>query len=136
MSIPIIGGLIELGKLVGKGILDNVKRKQEMKAKTHERKLEMAADKQNHNQDWELKQLENAGWKDDVLFYGIIGMFVWAGIDPDAASVFFKNIQTLPDWFIKIWFWTIASVLGVKKLGDYVPNFIQGVKTIFSKESR
>jgi len=93
----------------------------------------MAQSEQDHNQDWEMKQLDNAGWKDDILFYAFIALFVWAGIDPDGAALFFENLNVLPDWFIKTWFWLMASILGVKKIGDYVPALMGAIKDITKK---
>ena len=39
----------------------------------------------------------------------------------------------MSDWFIKIWFAVVASVLGIKKIGDYLPGMISGVKEILGK---
>jgi hypothetical protein len=109
-------------------VSDYFRRKQELKEATHMFRLEMAKSNQTHTQTWELLQLENNGWKDDVLFYAMILMFVWAGFDPDGAKEFFTNLNVLPEWFVKTWFWVVASVVGVKKVGDYAPSLIAGVK--------
>jgi hypothetical protein len=110
-------------------VSDYFRRKQELKEATHMFRLEMAKSNQTHTQTWELLQLENNGWKDDVLFYAMILMFVWAGFDPVGAKEFFTNLNVLPEWFVKTWFWVVASVVGVKKVGDYAPSLIAGVKT-------
>ena len=52
-------------------------------------------------------------------------------VDPDGAKEFFENLDSLPDWFVKIWFYIVASVLGVKKIGDYLPDVVSGVKDAF-----
>jgi hypothetical protein len=114
-------------------ISDHFKSKRELKKALTNNKIRMAESDQTHNQEWEMKQLDNAGWKDDVLFYAFIGLFVWAGFDPDGAAKFFQNLNVLPDWFIKTWFWLIASILGVKKIGDYVPSLMGAIKNIVKK---
>lgn len=113
--------------------LDSIRQKRELRQAIHENKVRLALSEQEINKSWEMRQLENIGWKDDILFYFFIGVFVWAGLYPEQASTFFQNIQFLPDWFVKLWFWVIASVLGIKKIGDYAPQFINGMKDLFTK---
>jgi hypothetical protein len=116
-----------LGEAVGM-VRDHFVSKRRIKEAITENTIRLAQSEQTHNQTWELRQLENVGWKDDVLFYAFIAMFVWAGFDPVGSERFFTNLQVLPEWFIKTWFWVVASVLGVKKIGDYAPALIAGVK--------
>ena len=128
-----LGIALELGKTLLGGVIGHFRKKQELKAAIVDNRIRMARDEQSHNQDWEMKQLDNAGWKDDVLFYAFIAMFIWAGFDPDGAKVFFENLNVLPGWFVKIWFWVVAAVLGVKKVGDYVPALLGGLKDVVKK---
>ena len=129
MPLPVLG-IIGLVKTLIGGVSDHFEGKRKIKQAVTQNKIRLAQNQQDHNHDWEMKQLENAGFKDDVLFYAFIAMFVWAGIDPEGARKFFENLKVLPDWFIKIWFAVVASVLGVKKIGDYLPGVISGVKDI------
>jgi hypothetical protein len=126
----IIAGLI--GTILG-GVKDHFEGKRKVKAAITSNRIRMAESSQTHNQDWEMKQLDQAGWKDDILFYFFIGVFIWAGFDPEGSALFFKNIDVLPDWFIKVWFWVVASVLGVKKIGDYVPGLLSAIKDVVKK---
>jgi len=120
MPLPlIIGAVVGVVKNVFGLFGDHLEGKRRIKAAITENRVRMAESEQTHNQTWEMKQLDNAGWKDDILFYAFIALFVWAGIDPDGAALFFENLNVLPDWFIKTWFWLMASILGVKKIGDY-----------------
>lgn len=116
-----------IGELIGMG-RDHLQHKRKLKEAITENNIRLAQSENSHNQIWEIRQLENVGWKDDVLFYAFIAMFVWAGFDPDGAGKFFENLKALPEWFIKTWFWVVASVLGVKKIGDYAPALISSVK--------
>jgi hypothetical protein len=71
----------------------------------------------------------NAGWKDDILFYAVVGMYVYSAIDPESAKIVFQNWdEVIPEWFQRITFWLVAAVIGVKKFGDYIPTIINGVK--------
>ncbi len=122
-------GVFSLIKTVISGVTGYVEKKQELKRAVIDNKIFLARNKQSHNQDWEMKSLENAGWKDEVLFLSIIGMFIWAGFDPDGAREYFENLKVLPEWFVKIFMWLVASILGVKKIGDYLPSLVKSVKS-------
>lgn len=122
-----------LAKTVIGGITQHFQGKQKIKQANIDNRARLAASDREYNHEWEMKQLENAGWKDDFLFYGFLAMFVWAGFDPDGARQFFLNLQVLPEWFIKTWMWIVASVVAVKKVGDYVPSLVKGVKDVFGK---
>ncbi len=128
MGIPIIGVVVELGKLVAKGVIDHFRRKQELKEAVHKNRVRLALTQGQYDHEWEMKSLENAGWKDDILFYTIVAMYIYSAIDPDGAMKVFKNWEMIPEWFRTITFWVIASVIGVKKLGDYLPSAIAGIK--------
>ena len=117
-----------VNNLVG-GVTDHFASKRKLKQAVTENKIRMAESTLSHNQDWEMKQLDNSGWKDDVLFYAIVFFFVYTGINPEHAGEIIKNWEILPDWFITIFGWVVAAVLGVKKIGDYLPMAIRGVKT-------
>jgi len=129
MAIPVISPLLELADSVIDGVVGLLKGKQEIKKASNQHRAKLAESDQTHNQIWELKQLENAGWKDDVLFYAIIAMYVYSAIDPDGAAEVFKRWDELPDWWITITGWMVAAVLGIKKLGDYLPGLIRGIRT-------
>lgn len=122
-----------LGSSIITGITGYFKRKQAIKQAVTDNKIRLAQDQQSHNHAWEMRSLESNGAKDDVLFYAIIGLFVWSAIDPDGARVVFDNWETLPDWLLEITGWLVASVLGVKKIGDYLPGLISGVKNAVKK---
>jgi hypothetical protein len=128
--LGLVGGI--LTEVIG-GVKDHLAGKRKVKEAITQNKIKLAQSEQSHNQAWEMKQLDNAGWKDDILFYAFIGLFIWAGFDPDGATKFFENLNVLPDWFIKTWFWLIASILGVKKIGDYVPQLMGAIKDISRK---
>lgn len=131
-----ISGIVSIvGNVVG-GIKDHFEGKRKLKKAITDNKIRMAQSEQSHNQNWEMKSLDNAGFKDDVLFYAFIALFVWAGFDPEGAGQFFTNLKLLPEWFVKTWFWLIASVLGVKKIGDYAPGAIGAVKEVLTKKGK
>ena len=128
MAIPLIGAVIGLLSTVVDGITGHVKQKQELKKAVMKNRMRLAQSDQEFNHEWEMKQLENVGWKDDVLFFAWIGFFIWSGIDPDRAGEVIKAWENLPDWFLQVTFWIVAAVLGVKKIGDYLPGALRGLK--------
>lgn len=130
MVWSLVGGLAK--SIVG-GVKDHFEDKRKLKKAKTDAKIQRLQSKQDHKQKWEIKQLENTGWKDDILFYFFLAMFVWAGFYPEMSQEFFTNIQKLPEWFIKTWMWLVASVLGVKKIGDYGPQAVKSMKDAFEK---
>lgn len=128
-----IGALVGLaGSIIGL-IKDHFESKRELKKAKIQARIERIKNQQNFDHEWELRQLDQAGWKDDILFYAFIAMFVYAGFYPDRAKEFFENLRVLPDWFIKTWMWIVASVVGVKKIGDYLPGTIRAIKGVLKK---
>ena len=133
MPLPIIGAVAGLLTTVVQGVTGHVKQKQDLKKAVMENRMRLARSDREFNHEWEMKQLENAGWKDDVLFFGWIGFFVWSGIDPERAGEVIAAWEILPEWFLQITFWIVAAVLGVKKIGDYLPAAMKSARDIFNK---
>ena len=129
LSIPIIGPLVGLANSVIEGVREHYADKRKLNHTIQMNKDRLAADRQTHNHDWEMKQLSNAGWKDEVLFFAIIGMYAYSAIDPERAGVVFQRWEAIPDWFRTITMWMVAGVLGVKKIGDYVPPAIAAIRS-------
>jgi len=124
----VIAGLI--GTAIG-GIKQHLENKQQIKKAVTENKIRLAQSAQEANHDWEMASLANAGWKDDVLFYAIIAMYVYSAVDPEGAAKVFKNWEIIPDWFRQVTFYLVASVIGVKKFGEYVPGALKNIKDVF-----
>ncbi|MBN2140396.1 MAG: hypothetical protein JW718_05255 [Desulfovibrionaceae bacterium] len=127
MPIPIIGAVAGLATAVVEGVTGHLKRKQELKQAVMENRMRLARSDRECNHEWEMRQLENAGWKDDVLFYAWLAFFVWSGFCPEGARRVLSAWSDLPRWFLEITFWIVAAVLGVKKVGDYLPAAVRGV---------
>ncbi len=128
MPIPILGAVAGLLTTIVEGVTGHVKQKQELKRTVMENRMRLAKSDQEFNHEWEMKQLENARWKDDVLFFAWIGFFIWSGVDPERAAEVVQAWENLPDWFLQVTFWIVAAVLGVKKMGDYLPGAVRGIK--------
>jgi hypothetical protein len=129
--IPIISAVAGLLTTMVDGVADHFKGKQELKKAVMENRVRLARSDQEFNHDWEMRQLENAGWKDDALFFAWMGFFIWSGVDPEGAGEVIRSWESLPDWFLQITFWIVAAVLGVKKIGDYLPGAVRGLKDAF-----
>jgi hypothetical protein len=130
MIFSLVGGLLE--QVIG-GVKDHFAGKRRIKEAVVENKIRLAGKDQDFNHEWEMKQLEGAGWKDDILFYFFIGIFIWTGFDPVGGAQFFANLETVPEWFLKLFGWMVAAVLGVKKIGDYLPSTLGAIKDLFKK---
>lgn len=128
MALPIIGAVAGLLTTVVEGVTGHMKQKQKLKQTVMENRMRLAKSDREFNHEWEMKQLENAGWKDDVLFFAWIGFFIWSGFAPDEAGRVIAAWETLPEWFLQVTFWIVAAVLGVKKIGDYLPGAMKGLK--------
>ena len=115
------------------GATQYFKGRQKVKQAVLDNKVRLAASTQEYNAAWELRALENAGFKDELLFLSIIGVYVYSAIDPDGAAVMFKNWEAIPEWFRTVTLWTVASIVGIKKLADYAPPLIKGIKDVFGK---
>lgn len=123
--------IASLGKSVVNGVRNHFADKRELKKAKVDAKINRLRSAQQHDQKWELRQMENSGWQDEVLFLFFIGLFVLAGVAPEHAREFFENLNVLPDWFVKTWMWIVASVVGVKKIGDYGPKLAkEGIDAI------
>jgi len=126
-------GIITLISTLIGGATQYFKGKQKIKAAVIDNKARLAASDQEYNAAWELKALENAGWKDELLFLSIIGVYVYSAIDPDGAATMFENWKAIPEWFRTVTLWTVAGIVGIKKLADYAPPLIKGIKDVFSR---
>ncbi|SKA85535.1 hypothetical protein SAMN02745704_01881 [Paucidesulfovibrio gracilis DSM 16080] len=136
MAIPIVGAVAGLLSLVVDGVREHLRGRREIRRAVVKNKVRLAQSSQEFNQAWEMKQLENAGWKDDVLFYAWLAFFIWSGFDPQGADQVLQAWSNLPEWFLQVTFWIVAAVLGVKKIGDYLPATVRGVRRALARESR
>ena len=132
LSGGILGAVSELAKTGIQSITGIVKRHQELKAAKTENEARLLRSDQSHNQAWEMRALTNAGWKDEALFILIMAMWVYSAIDPEGAKVIFTNWkESIPEWYQQITMWLVASVIGVKKIADYGPALVAGLKSAF-----
>jgi hypothetical protein len=129
----LIDAIFGLAKSGVDGVREHYEGKRKIRQAVVENKVRMASSAQTHNQNWEMRQLDNVGAKDDILFYAFIVLFIWTGFFPEASQEFYKNIEKMPELFVKVFLWLIASVVGVKKIGDYAPAAIGGIKAALSK---
>lgn len=134
MGLPVIGMIGDIASEIIGGVRDHFAGKRKVKQAIVENKIRLAASEQTHNQAWEIKQIDNSGWKDDVLFYAWIGFFAWTAIDPETARVVFDNWSQLPDWFLELTFWIVGSVIGVRKIGQELPVLVSGVKSAVKRK--
>ena len=81
-----------------------------------------------------MRALINAGWTDEAFFILIMARWVYSAFDPEGAEVIFENWKTaIPEWYQKITMWLVASVIGIKKIGDFGPALLAGFKAAIKK---
>ena len=134
--LPIITAVAGVVSTLISGVSEHLKDRQALKKAVMENRMRLAQSDAEYNHDWEMKQLENAGWKDDVLFFAWIGFFVWSGFCPEDAARVLASWERLPQWFLEITFWIVAAVLGVKKIGDYLPGTLRGLRDALTGERK
>ena len=124
------GAILDLVGFGAKEVAEHFKSRRRLKEAEVDNRIRMLQSKQDHNQNWEMRALMNAGWKDEVLFIAILSMYVYSAFDPEGAKRVFEIwSNVIPEWYQKITFWLVASILGVKKIGDYAPMAIHGIGT-------
>ncbi|GAB7023771.1 hypothetical protein [Salidesulfovibrio brasiliensis] len=128
MAVGIVAALAGLFSTVVDGVTGHLRQRQELKKTVMENRMRLASSDREFNHEWEMRQLENTGWKDDVLFFAWIGFFIWSGVFPEKAGEVIRAWELLPQWFLEITFWIVAAVLGVKKIGDYLPGMARGLR--------
>lgn len=123
-----IGILASLARTVIGGVTDHFKDKRAIKKAIVENKIRLAESTQEYNAQWELKALAGKGWMDDVLFLAILAMYVYSAVDPEGAAKIFENWKVIPEWFQTVTMALVASIVGVRKLADYGPSLVKGVR--------
>ena len=99
------------------GILDNRKNKREVKAAIQEKRLENIREGRIAEAQWNLKAIENAGWKDEwltlVLSVPFVGAFI-PGMVPHLRAGF-QVLETMPVWYQGAVAVMIAASFGYQK---------------------
>jgi hypothetical protein len=126
--LTIIGAVGGVLKTVASPFIDHFKKKQEMKEEKQRTKLEIERAKQRHIQNmastsqsarnlWELKQIDNSGWKDEywtvILSIPTIFCFI-PGLAPYVVQGFEALAQT-PEWYRGLLGIAILAAFGYKK---------------------
>ena len=107
-----------------------------LKAAEHERDLavinnqaRLAGDKESHNHEWEMASLRN---KDNALRWVSFWLFalpvVITVIAPEYGAVIFKNLELVPDWFVRVLISMIGGIWGIVELKKAVPQIVSAWK--------
>ena len=108
----------------------------QVKAAEHERDLavinnqaRLANDKESHNHEWEMASLRN---KDNALRWVSFWLFalpvVITVISPEYGAVIFKNLELVPDWFVRVLISMIGGIWGIVELKKAVPQIVAAWK--------
>lgn len=110
--------LAELAKSLVGGWLDRAKQKQQLQAAIATRKIQMAADTQQYNQQWELQALADSDkWLRRGSFVLLTWPLLWAAYAPGAANDYFSHtLAALPQWYTITYMGMVSAIWGVKSL--------------------
>lgn len=101
MALPLIGAVAGLLSTLMDGVTGHMKRKQKLKQTLMENRMRLARSDREFNHEWEMKQLENVGWKDDVLFLPGSGFLSGPGLILTARGKSSNPGRTCPTGFCR-----------------------------------
>ena len=89
----------------------------------------LASDKESHNHEWEMASLKD---KDNALRWVSFWLFalpvVVTVIAPEYGAEIFKNLELVPDWFVRVLISMIGGIWGIIELKKAVPQIISSFK--------
>ena len=105
-------------KTIASGIFANIKAKQSLKAAVVTRKLEMIADTENYNQQWELAALKDSDrWIKRASYLLLSAPLITAIFMPAQTQEYITHVfNTLPGWYTASYMGMLSSIWGVKSL--------------------
>ncbi len=117
----IFGPVISLVKTIAGGFMENMKAKQQLKAAVTTRKLEMIADKQSYNEQWELTALQDSDrWIKRMSFLLLSAPLITAIFMPAQTQSYITHVLgTLPVWYTTAYMGMLSSIWAVKSLQSF-----------------
>ena len=117
--IGVIGGYIEHKQKMAEVEREAEVRVRQAEVESHVKRLESA---QEHEQNWEIAQIQNSGWKDEyltiVLSIPLIACFI-PGLDVYVLRGFNVLLNT-PEWYRWTVMIMIGAVFGYRKIADFM----------------
>lgn len=136
----ILSVITNLGGALVSPVLDYYKHKRELAAQKRIKELEIQDAKDSRKVDlirqgqadqaaWELKSIENSGWKDEalliLLFLPVIAVFFPGLVEYIKAG--FAVLETLPEWYRWSLLVVVSSVYGYRPLANAMKKPPAGV---------
>lgn len=117
----IFGPVIALVKTVADGWLGHIKAKQQLRAAVVTRKLEMIADKQHYNEQWELAALQDSDRLIKRLSFLLLSAPLITSIFMPAQTESYIThvLGTLPVWYTTAYMGMLSSIWAVKSLQSF-----------------
>ena len=116
--IGVIGGFIEHKQKMAEVEREAEVRIRQAEVESHVKRLESA---QEHEQTWEIAQIQNSGWKDEyltiILSIPLIACFI-PGLD-DYVLRGFNVLLNTPEWYRWTVMIMIGAVFGYRKIADW-----------------
>ena len=117
----LFGPIIGLVKTIAGGFMQNMQAKQKLKAAVVVRKLEMIADKNSYNQQWELAALQDGDkWIKRLSFLMLSAPLITAVFMPGQTQSYITHtLSSLPVWYTTAYMGMLSSIWAVKSLQSF-----------------
>ncbi len=105
-------------------------KKMEVKMAIEDNRATLARDKDSHNHDWEMANLEDKDrWLRRISFGMFSAPFIWALFDPEGVKAYFETaLAAMPEWYIQLYAAMVGGVWGFAALKNSIPAIVGGVK--------
>lgn len=102
----------------------------DIKSAVLENKARLLRDKDSHNHDWEMANLEDKDrWLRRISFGMFSAPFIWALFDPDGVKEYFNvALAAMPEWYIQLFAAMVGGVWGFAALKNSIPSIVGGIK--------
>lgn len=98
-------------------------------------KARLATDKLSNNHDWEMASLQDKDKGLRYISYSIFALpILMTVVSPEQGALIFKNLELVPDWWVKTFISINGGVWGIIELKRAAPALISAIKTVLKKE--
>ena len=123
-------GILELGDLALKGIVQHFQGKQQLDAAVTQNKIRLASNEQTYNHDWEMAQLKDSDWfTRRCTFILVVTPVVANVISPTWGTHIFTAMATLPKWYSDTFTTILLATYGLHSIKNPLSSIIGAVKS-------
>lgn len=125
----LLGPITSLAGELVKKRAEKAQAKHELSLAVIQNKARLATEREAHNSEWELANLED---KDKILRWGSYTMFtapiIITVISPEWGKQIFINLEYAPSWVVEVWIAMNGAVWGLSSLKNVVPSVVGQLK--------